>query len=443
MAKSTLSPGLRSLIGLTALALLGSAIGYVSHLEEAAVPAAPQVEEASLASLPVDPQAFGVGEPLVSIDAKVRRNETLSGMMDRLDIARRDGAQALYSLSQPGFLDARKVRAGQKVKVYKAGDTLSALAIEPEPGRRLMTKRGTDGAYRTFELTSRLTPVDKVVKGQIKTSLYVDARALGAGDQQVVDFAQAFAFDVDFQREIHPDDAFEIVYESMVDERGNEIRRGAVIFAALNGRAIKKNYYQFTSPDDGVTDYFDETGQSATRFLMKTPINGARLSSHFGKRRHPISGYTRLHKGTDFAAPTGTPVYAAGHGTVERASRYGGYGHYVRIRHANGYKTAYAHLSRFGRGIRSGKRVRQGDVIGYVGSTGASTGPHLHYEVYIKGKPVNAMTLKLPTGRKLENTPEVQAAFDIRREEIDAIRAGASTDGVQSAQVAEATPPAL
>ena len=155
---------------------------------------------------------------------------------------------------------------------------------------------------------------------------------------------------------------------------------------------------------------------------MKTPINGARLSSSFGRRRHPISGYTRMHKGTDFAAPTGTPIYAAGHGTVERASRNGGYGNYVRIRHANGYQTAYAHLSRYGPGIRSGKRVRQGDVIGYVGSTGASTGPHLHYEVHINGRAVNAMTLKLPTGRKLEMAPEMFAEFQVRRDEIDAAR---------------------
>ena len=166
----------------------------------------------------------------------------------------------------------------------------------------------------------------------------------------------------------------------------------------------------------------DENGESATKFLMKTPINGARLSSSFGNRRHPISGYTRLHKGTDFAAPSGTPIYAAGNGTVERASRYGGYGNYVRIKHANNYKTAYAHMSRYGPGVRAGKRVRQGDVIGYVGSTGASTGPHLHYEVYIKGKPVNAMRLKLPTGRKLAETPDMLAEFEARKAEIDAIR---------------------
>ncbi|MEL6782689.1 MAG: M23 family metallopeptidase, partial [Pseudomonadota bacterium] len=172
--------------------------------------------------------------------------------------------------------------------------------------------------------------------------------------------------------------------------------------------------------DDGVTDYFDPNGESATKFLMKTPINGARLSSRFGKRRHPISGYTRMHKGTDFAAATGTPVYAAGHGTVERASRYGGYGHYVRIRHANGYKTAYAHLSRYGSGIKSGRRVRQGQVIGYVGSTGASTGPHLHYEVIVNGKHVNAMSLRLPTGRKLSG--DMLDEFLTTKREIDAVR---------------------
>jgi murein DD-endopeptidase MepM/ murein hydrolase activator NlpD len=155
---------------------------------------------------------------------------------------------------------------------------------------------------------------------------------------------------------------------------------------------------------------------------MKTPINGARLSSSFGNRVHPISGYTRLHKGTDFAAPTGTPVYAAGNGTIEWAARRGGYGNYIVVRHANGYKTAYAHLSRYARGLSKGRRVRQGEIIGYVGSTGASTGPHLHYEVYINGKPVNAMKLKLPTGRKLAEAPAMLEEFLEARDAIDAIR---------------------
>ncbi|MGB3626457.1 MAG: M23 family metallopeptidase, partial [Henriciella sp.] len=252
--------------------------------------------------------------------------------------------------------------------------------------------------------------------------------AKGARDQQVVDFAKVFAYDLDFQRDIHPGDQFEMVFEEMVDERGNRVRGGEVIYAAINGKALDKSYYRFTPSDDGAVDYFDPNGEAATKFLMKTPINGARLSSNFGYRRHPISGYNKLHKGTDFAARSGTPVYAAGHGTVERANRYGGYGNYVRIRHANGYKTAYAHLSRFGK-YRSGTRVRQGDIIGYVGSTGASTGPHLHYEVLVNGKQVNAMTLDLPTGRKLVDTPEIMAEFESVRDEIDAMRLG--TDGQQ------------
>ncbi|MEM6555930.1 MAG: M23 family metallopeptidase, partial [Pseudomonadota bacterium] len=260
------------------------------------------------------------------------------------------------------------------------------------------------------------------VRGSIKTSLYQDAQTLGAAAQQVVDVAPVFAYDLDFQREVHPGDKFELVFDVMTDERGKVIRRGDVIYAALNGKAVDKAFYRYTTPDEDVTDYFQANGESSTKFLMKTPINGARLSSRFGKRRHPISGYTRLHKGTDFAAPTGTPIYAAGNGVVERASRYGGYGHYIRIRHAKGYKTAYAHLSRYARGVKSGRRVKQGQIIGYVGSTGASTGPHLHYEVYKNGKAVDVMRLKLPTGRKLAMDPDVFEAFAVERDRIDAIR---------------------
>ena len=423
-SRSSTSKGTRSLIGLLGIAAVClSAAMYLRHLqladrveivEEPALPA--------LASVVFMPEDYGAAEPLQRIDDTLKRRETLSGMMDRLGLERASANQALLSLVNAGFLDARKTQAGLAVSAHLDGAQLTALTIDIEPGRRLISKRVGEGEFHPVELKSKLQRVPKQIVGTVTTSLYHDARQLGAGDQQVVDFASVFSYDVDFQREVHPGDRFEMVYDSFVDERGIEIRRGDVHYAALSGPVIDKGFYRFTTPDDGVTDYFQYNGESATRFLMKTPINGARLSSHFGKRRHPISGYTRLHKGTDFAAPTGTPIYAAGHGVVERASRYGGYGHYIRIRHANGYKTAYAHLSRYARGIRSGKRVRQGDVIGYVGSTGASTGPHLHYEVYINGKAVNAMRLKLPTGRKLEMAPEVFEAFKLVRDQIDAIR---------------------
>ncbi|MEO1552570.1 MAG: M23 family metallopeptidase [Pseudomonadota bacterium] len=405
------------------LGLVATAIISVS--QQAPVQGAPipeTVEMASLASIAIAPEDFGVAEPLDVRPTKLNRRETLSDVIKRLDLPSNDGHRALLSLTSNELLDARRVRPGLEVTAHVADDSLTALSINLEAGRRLLAKRTTSGEYQAMALDSRLIARPMTVRGSIETSLYQDAQALGAEDQQVVDFAQVFAYDLDFQREVHPGDEFELVFNVMTDERGKVIRRGEVLYAALNGKAVNKAFYRFTTPDEDVTDYFQANGESSTKFLMKTPINGARLSSRFGKRRHPISGYTRLHKGTDFAAPTGTPIYAAGNGVVERSSRYGGYGHYIRIRHAKGYKTAYAHLSRYARGVKSGRRVKQGQIIGYVGSTGASTGPHLHYEVYRNGKAVDVMRLKLPTGRKLAMHPDVFEAFEVERDRIDAIR---------------------
>ena len=443
MLKS-MSAGTRSLFALGVLIGLSSVTVLTLELEQAAPvkPVAEPVEEASLASLPIDPEDFGIGEALDVRPATLKRRETLSDLVNRLDLPGNDGHQALYSLTSSDLLDARRVRPGLEVKSHVSGDALNALSVDLEAGRRLLAKRMPDGAFKAFELNSLLIPTPYIVKGSIETSLYQDAQELGAEDQQVVDFAQVFAYDLDFQREVHPGDEFEMVFDVLTDERGNVIRRGDVLYAALNGKAVNKSFYRFTTPDEKVTDYFQANGESSTKFLMKTPINGARLSSRFGKRRHPISGYTRLHKGTDFAAPTGTPIYAAGNGVVERASRYGGYGHYVRIRHAKGYKTAYAHMSRYGRGVRAGRSVRQGQIIGYVGSTGASTGPHLHYEVYKNGRAVDAMRLKLPTGRKLAMDPDIFAVFEIERDRIDEIRAidDAPSDAIITASVAPPAP---
>jgi murein DD-endopeptidase MepM/ murein hydrolase activator NlpD len=293
-----------------------------------------------------------------------------------------------------------------------------------------------DGTFFASNLSVQRVTSVKRVAATISTSLYEAALEAGATDQQVADFAEIFAFDIDFQREIQAGDAFEIVYETYTDERGNFVSSGDILFASLNGRALERSFYRHTPSDDNITDYFTADGKSATRFLMKTPINGARLSSSFGRRRHPISGYSRLHKGTDFAARSGTPIFAAGNGVVERASRYGGYGKYVRIQHANGYETAYAHMSRYGPGVRKGRRVRQGDIIGYVGSTGASTGPHLHYEVLVNGRHVNAMSLRLPTGRALEG--DLLSEFEKKLKAIDLQRRALS-----EGQLLQATIPVI
>ena len=420
-----MSAGTRSLIALTALVGVSATTVALLDLEPEPPLEVAEVEEvatASLASLPIAREDFQTILPLDARRATLKRRETLSDLIKRLDLPNNDGHRALYSLTSSDLLDARRVRPGLEVTAHVDGDQLNAFTVDLEAGRRLLTKRMPNGEYQAMALNSAAVKWPMVVKGTIQTSLYQDAQVLGAEDQQVVDFAQVFAYDLDFQREVHPGDQFEMVFDVITDERGNVIRRGDVLFAALNGKTVSKSFYRFETPDEKITDYFQANGESSTKFLMKTPINGARISSRFGKRRHPISGFTRLHKGTDFAAPTGTPIYAAGNGVVERASRYGGYGHYIRIRHAKGYKTAYAHLSRYGSGIKSGRSVRQGQVIGYVGSTGASTGPHLHYEVYKNGKAVDVMRLKLPTGRKLAMDPEIYEAFQVERDRIDEIR---------------------
>ena len=444
MLKS-MSAGTRSLVALGAFVGLSAATVLTLELEQSQEVVAPEpieeVEPVILAAQPIDPEDFGVGEALDVRPATLRRRETLSDLVRRLDLPGNDGHRALYSLTNSELLNARRVLPGLEVTAHVDGDQLNALSVDLDAGRRLLAKRMPDGEYQAFALDSRVTPTPFIVRGSIETSLYEDAQQLGAEDQQVVDFAQVFAYDIDFQREVHPGDEFEIVFDVLMDERGNVIRRGDVLYAALDGRAVSKSFYRFTTPDENVTDYFQANGESSTKFLMKTPINGARLSSRFGNRRHPISGYTRLHKGTDFAAPTGTPIYAAGNGVVERASRYGGYGHYVRIRHQKGYKTAYAHMSRYGAGIRAGRSVRQGQIMGYVGSTGASTGPHLHYEVYKNGRPVDAMRLKLPTGRKLAMDPEIFEVFAIERDRIDAIR-GITPDAGEQLVTDSVVPPA-
>jgi len=305
---------------------------------------------------------------------------------------------------------------------------LLSLAFKPDATDRIILKRTQGGGFTaeksSVALTSRLVSVD----GRIGGSLFLSAKHAGAPDQVVADFANVFAYDVDFQREIFGGDEFEAIYEVRYDENGAMVETGDILFARLKwrGRTKEKNYYRF-APDGVHADYFDAAGQSAKRLLMKTPIDGARLSSGFGTRKHPILGYAKAHKGVDFAAPRGTPVKAAGDGVVERANRYGSFGNYVLIRHASGYETAYAHLNGFARGLRAGKRVRQGDIIAYVGTTGRSTGPHLHYEVHLKGAAVNPQKLKIATGIELKGA-ELQR-FKAERDRINAMRLKPEKEG--------------
>ncbi|MDI1343077.1 MAG: M23 family metallopeptidase [Pseudolabrys sp.] len=229
-----------------------------------------------------------------------------------------------------------------------------------------------------------------------------------------------YSYDVDFQRKVQPGDSFEVLYAGE-EETPNADSRNDVLFAALTVGGENKKFYRFQSPDDGLVDYYDESGKSAKKFLVRKPVIAGIMRSGFGLRRHPILGYSKMHTGVDWAAPTGTPIYAAGNGTVEKEGWESGYGKYIRVRHNNGYETAYGHMSAYARGVEEGKRVRQGQVIGFVGSTGLSTGSHVHYEILVNGRFVDPMRIKLPRGRELAGT--MMASFEQERERLDGIMA--------------------
>ena len=258
-----------------------------------------------------------------------------------------------------------------------------------------------------------------LAEGMINSSMYQAAEKEKIDPEVIVNFAGIFGFEIDFQRDIRRGDIFQIVYDKYVDDDGELQKNGDIIYAYMknNGREIA--LYRFVD-HKGIPGYYRTNGKSIEKALMKTPINGARLSSTFGMRKHPILGYNKMHRGTDFAAPTGTPIMASGSGIIEQVGWNGAYGKYIRIKHNSKYKTAYAHLNGYARGIKKGAKVRQGQIIGYVGSTGRSTGPHLHYEVLVNGKRMNSQRLKLPSGRTLRG--EDREKFEISRIKIDVMR---------------------
>ena len=275
--------------------------------------------------------------------------------------------------------------------------------------------RKNQDSFTVKENILKLYKKEVVVKNTIKNNLYNSAIEKNIEPNIIVEFARVFGFEVDFQRDIRKGDWFEILYEKFIDDNNKVRETGKIIYASMYVNGEEINLYNFKFKNE--EDFYDIKGKSITKSLMKTPINGARLSSSFGMRKHPILGYNKMHRGTDFAAPSGTPIMASGSGTVTRARWCGGGGNCVKIKHNSTYETIYAHMKAFAKGIREGKKVKQGQIIGYVGSTGLSTGPHLHYEVLVNGKKVNSQKLKLPSGKTLRG--EERKKFEIDRIKID------------------------
>lgn len=343
---------------------------------------------------------------------KLRAGDTLQDVLLRagLDGSTAAGvSNALYTVFNP-----KRLRAGQELELeYNAivleGETpLAKVALEINPGHKVSVARQGDGSYAAREIHVPTRREFVRAEGTIESSLFEAAAAQGVPQDIMTALVKLYSYDVDFQRDIQKGDRFSVLYERTVTEEGRTVSNHDVAFASLHVGGQPLKLYAFEHPDGGV-EYYDEKGEGIRKALMRTPINGAKLTSSFGKRHHPILGYSLMHRGSDFGAPTGTPIMAAGDGVIEKAGPNGAYGNYIRLRHSGDFATAYAHLSRFGAGIGAGRRVRQGQIIGYVGTTGRSTGPHLHFEMLRKGVQVNPATVKLQGSQRLEG--KTLAAF--------------------------------
>lgn len=352
---------------------------------------------------------------------EVGSGDTLMKILLKAGVNRGDAYTAIEALRTE--YDPRRLRVGQEIKVtFQPGlhddepHTFEEMRLKTGFNTEVAVEREDDGDYKAFENQQKLVTTIHRADGTINSSLYLAATKAGLPASLLMEFIFAYSFDVDFQRDIQKGDAFEVMYEKVSTEDGSHSKVGKILYASLKLDNQKLPIYRFKQ-SNGHVAYFNGEGQSAQKALMRTPINGARLSSSFGKRKHPILGYNKMHTGVDFAAPTGTPIFAAGDGVIDFAGRKGGYGKYIRIRHNSEYQTAYAHMHRYGKGMRKGKRIRQGDVIGYVGTTGRSTGPHLHYEIIRKGAKVNPMRVRMPSGKKLKG--EELARFQTTKVQFD------------------------
>jgi len=357
-----------------------------------------------------------INSPYEEVNYVIKNNDTIEKILKNYSIKSDDIKKISTKLKEK---DLSNIYSGRKLSLIykKLEDSTNTVVnlIYPVSNTSSIEIRSTQNNFIVKENILQLYKKEVVVRNVITNNLYSSAVAVNVEPNIIVEFARIYGFEVDFQRDIRKGDWFEILYEKFEDDNNKVRDTGKIIYASMfvNGEEI--NLYNFKDKND--EEYYNIKGKSITKSLMKTPINGARLSSAFGMRKHPILGYNKMHRGTDFAASSGTPIMASGSGTVTRARWCGGGGNCVKIKHNSTYETIYAHMKSFAKGIKEGRKVKQGQVIGYVGSTGMSTGPHLHYEVVVNGKKVNSQRLKLPSGKVLKG--EVREKFELERIKID------------------------
>ena len=356
-----------------------------------------------------------IKSPYFEYDYIVKNNDTVESILKKFSVKNEEISFIVKEIKKRKLSN---INPNQKVKfvLRRSSDKADMEVLKIEYPISKTTYVNIDKISGGLAITKNITQLFKknvVVEGKILDNLYSSAVKAKMEPNVIIEFARIFGFEVDFQRDIRKGDKFEVMYERYVDDTGKIIQTGKILFAYLDVNNQKIKLYRFESKND--FDFYDEKGKSIRKALMKTPINGARLSSPFGLRKHPILGFTKHHNGTDFAAPTGTPIMASGNGTVIKAGWCGNGGNCVRIRHNSSYTTGYGHLSKFA--TKTGRRVRQGQIIGYVGNTGMSTGPHLHYTVKYNGKFINSQKLKLPSGKILKG--EERKLFEIERIKLD------------------------
>ena len=377
----------------------------------------------------------------------VKKGENITSILRDLG-ATPDDIKAIVSALGPRGRD-NGLKEGQRLRILVAQTAeitprmqVARVMIVGDSAIEAAVALSDRGRYTTIDVASMNAEVPEANKSsdddddddgtgvRLYQSLYETALRNNIPRPVIENLIRIYSYDVDFQHKASPGDSFDVLYGGEDDSVGEA--KSDVMFAALTTGGEVKKFYRFQTPDDGVVDYYDETGKSAKKFLVRKPVSTGIMRSGFGSRNHPLLGYTKMHTGVDWAAPLGTPIYASGNGVVEKVGWESGYGKYVRIRHSNGYETAYGHMTAFARSTQPGARVRQGQVIGYVGSTGLSTGPHVHYEILVNGRFVDPLRLKLPRGRVLDG--QVLSNFDTEREKIDAMVTRASNSRVAGAQ---------
>ena len=353
------------------------------------------------------------------VNHKIKSGETFDKILNNYSIDKKEIINIKNSLIKKININKLNTRQSIQFSVDKTNNKIKEFTFQISTTEKIYLKRNIeDGKFNQEIIILKLDKKILYKENTILQSLYKSAMNQDIPINTIIEFARIYGFQVDFQRDIRKQDKFQIMYEVFLDENKKIIESGEILFANLKLSGQDNSLYYFD--EQGSEGHYDKNGKSVQKALMKTPINGARLSSAFGMRKHPIDGFNKMHRGTDFAAPKGTPIMASGNGIIKKAGWCGGGGNCVKIKHNSTYETVYAHMSKFAKGIKKGVRVKQGQTIGYVGSTGKSTGPHLHYEVIINGKKVNSQTLKLPSGKILKG--KKRKIFETNKIKLDVLK---------------------